>query len=381
MSYIGSEEISKIREGTGYIQRLYLGSELVFKYTNSVTYHIDDSTGITKVLRDVEYGTSCRTAYTADTPSGWGSEWKFVGWSTEKTANGTVLSSSNDKIMGHEAVDLYAVFEKVFTLSYAAGGGTGSMDAQTITQYYNNGSYSVGDANGVTFTLKAHEFERTDYTFNGWSIGELTKKEGDPITLSGDATATALWKVTFQTISSRDYRGDTFDIHGYGNGVAPNHWWDTDNSYENGEPVESDHGDVFNGYIEGSSDPADNLKNFTKVNLTGSKSITLSINDFHSAESMMNANSKGAFARIYFDNVLVLEANTKHIHEGWCEACEDITEEELKKKHLQYTKTVDGETYQKVLNQLKDKTKVTVQHCHYNMDGNCEAAQCDLKIE
>lgn len=202
MSYAGSDKIGKIREGTGYIKRIYHGSTMVFKYTNPVIYHIDDSTSISKVTRDVEYGASCRSAYTAGTPSGWGSEWVFVGWKTNKTADDDILTSSDteDK-MGHSTVNLYAVFKKEFKLSYAAGGGTGSMTPQTITQYYNNGNYSVGDANGVTFTLKANGFSRENYTFDGWSISSTTKKAGDSITLSGDATATALWKANTKTLT------------------------------------------------------------------------------------------------------------------------------------------------------------------------------------
>lgn len=381
MSYIGSSEIGKVREGTGYIKRIYLGSELVFKYTNPVTYHIDTGNSYTE---DVEYDASCLSP-SKGTPTKTG--YTFFGWATSSTA-----VSESDKLstkkMGHNAIDLYAIFKKEYKLSYANGGGTGTMTADTITQYYNHGKYSTGDDKGVTFTLKANGFSRTDYTFNGWSISSTTKNPGDPITLSGDATATALWKVNFTTIDSRDYRlydkerdGYWFDIHGYGNGVAPNHWWDTENSYKNGEPVESNHGDVFNGDIHGSSDPNKNLTNFTKFNLVGSKSITLTIYDFHSAESIYYAGNKkkGSNARIYFDNVLVIDANTHHFKEGTCPICKNDTE--LKKTHLKYEITIEGEAYQNLLNQVSDKTKVTIQHCHYYMDGDCEAARCILVIK
>ncbi len=69
-----------------------------------------------------------------------------------------------------------------FTVSYAAGAGSGTAPAaQTV-------------AEGTEITLAENPFTYEGYTFTGWLAGEQVYKPGDKFTVSADTVFTAQWK-------------------------------------------------------------------------------------------------------------------------------------------------------------------------------------------
>lgn len=145
-----------------------------------VTYLVDSGNEYTE---DIEVGTSC-LAPTTFVPELDG--YTFKGWREDNVASGDVLT---DKMIdSEEPITLYAVFEKVITLTYdgngATGGSTSSPDPVHI--YYNNGNKTEAE-----FTLAANGFTKTDYNFSGWDLGAA----GTTIKLSESATAKAQWTI------------------------------------------------------------------------------------------------------------------------------------------------------------------------------------------
>lgn len=74
---------------------------------------------------------------------------------------------------------------ETYTVSFAPGTGTGSMDSATV---------NAGDS----YTLPACGFTHTnsERVFYKWSVGGERKDPGDPIIVSADTTVTALWVYT-----------------------------------------------------------------------------------------------------------------------------------------------------------------------------------------
>ena len=145
---------------------------------SSVTYIVDVDTSY---IEEVESGTSCLEPKTF-TPFKEG--WEFLGWREDTVASADVLSH---KLMGDDAVTLYAVYRKAVSLSYNGNGAqSGSVASQSGTAYYNG----AGNTEDVTFTLAGNGFARSDYNFTGWDLGAA----GASITLSEDTVVYAQWE-------------------------------------------------------------------------------------------------------------------------------------------------------------------------------------------
>ena len=214
-----------------------------------------------------------------------------------------------------EGIELYAVFKKNVTLTYNGGGATsGNIASHSGDAYYNNGKTA-----GAELELKSNGFARTNYTFSRWAAGSKSGTKynaGGKITITADTTMYAMWKAKTFTTSS-------FTIHGYGNSNYPN-------------AVKSE--SVLKTLI-------------SSIDLTGFGSISLSIGNFHSSDGIENANNSGAQARIKLSGTTVITATT----------------------HSK-SKTTGSGSY--------DCSSITgsrsVEHCYYNMDGDCEADGCTL---
>ena len=177
--YIGSNTY-KCFLGNVKMKKGYIGGTRVYSAGEIVTYIID--TGITK-QEEVDEGSSTLSPKTF-TPSKTG--WTFIGWRSDKTANGSVLTS---KIMGDSPITLYAVFRQTITVSYAGNGHTGGSTAsQTGYRYYNNGNVA-----NPSFTLSANGFTKTNYIFTGWKSGSTDYSAGQSITLSSNLALSAQW--------------------------------------------------------------------------------------------------------------------------------------------------------------------------------------------
>ena len=121
------------------------------------------------------------------------SGWSFLGWRTDKTANGTVQSSI---IAGTSTINLYAVYRATITLSYNGNGATsGSTASQTGYRYYNNGNIT-----NPSFTLRSNGFARTNYKFVNWRLNSTSGtayNAGANITLSSNSTMYAYWEASY----------------------------------------------------------------------------------------------------------------------------------------------------------------------------------------
>jgi len=72
-----------------------------------------------------------------------------------------------------------SVYKRTVKLQYNANGGSGTIAAQEVTQYYNSGYASSGANNGATlstptFTLPSSGVTKTYYTLNKWAAGSTS---------------------------------------------------------------------------------------------------------------------------------------------------------------------------------------------------------------
>lgn len=232
-----------------------------------------------------------------------------------RTDNAASSSVLTEKDVDTEEFTLYAVFKRTVTLSFNGNGSTsGSVETKSGTTYYNNGNKL-----GATFTAPSSGFKRTRYAFSTWALGSASGTRyhaGDSISVTENTVAYAKWKaVTFTT--------SQFDIHGYGN-----------SSYPNAVKEESETKTLI-----------------SSIDLTGFSTISLYIGNFHSSDSIEYDNSHGAKARIKLSGTTVIEVST----------------------HSE-SKTTGSGSY----NCASITGSRSVQYCYYNMDGNCEAAECTL---
>ena len=116
----------------------------------------------------------------------------FRGWSTSATANAQTQYTTLNKQAFAANTTLYALYQQTIKLSYNAGGGSGSMAAQTNTRYYSsNGTYV-----NPSFKVAANGFTRAGYTFNQWrrdSTSGATVNAGATLSLNKNATLYAAW--------------------------------------------------------------------------------------------------------------------------------------------------------------------------------------------
>lgn len=171
---------AKLNIGAAKVKKMYRGDVKVYSAGNICTYHVD--TGIT-YQEEVDEGASCLSPKSF-TPAKAG--WEFVGWREDQTAGSSVLTG---KLMGDDPVTLYAVFQKVVTLSYNGNGATsGSTAAQAGIRYYNNGNVL-----NPGFTVMANGFAKSGYIFTGWMSGSTAYTAGQSVTLSSSLVLTAQW--------------------------------------------------------------------------------------------------------------------------------------------------------------------------------------------
>lgn len=160
-----------------------IGATRVYSAGNTVTYHVD--TGVT-YQEEVDEGESCLLPKTF-TPSK--SEWTFVGWRSDGTPNGNVVSSL---AMEDAPITLYAVFRQTITLTYNGNGNTGGSTAtQTGTRYWNTGNVS-----NPSFALSENGFAKSGYTFSKWALDSASGTQyaaGASVALSANATMYAVW--------------------------------------------------------------------------------------------------------------------------------------------------------------------------------------------
>ena len=108
----------------------------------------------------------------------------FTGWNTKADGSGT--SCTNGQTITPTAnLTLYAQWEKIYTITFNANGGSGTMSALTVKE-------------GASQKLTSNSFTRSGYTFTGWNTkadGSGTSyTNGQTITPTANLTLYAQWK-------------------------------------------------------------------------------------------------------------------------------------------------------------------------------------------
>ena len=164
------------------------GKPDVFDGYATLSYYANGGEGApaaeTKVLTDG------KAQFTVSSAVPTRSEYKFLGWSTDKAAT-TAQYKAGDKLeLSENGMELYAVWELnplvKYTLSYNANGGEGAPKAQSVESRTGSGKLVVS---GTVPT-------REGYIFCGWSrvtSGYAQYQPGDPIEIEKDVTLYALW--------------------------------------------------------------------------------------------------------------------------------------------------------------------------------------------
>lgn len=175
----------KMYLGAAKITKAYLGSQRVYSAGNTVTYKVDS--GVT-YQEEVDSGASCLEPLTfTPTKSGWA----FMGWRTDATASGSVLTS---KVMGDNPITLYAVFKQTVKLTFYNGTTTPTVTPRV--RYYNNG-------NVANPTITMSQTSKTGWTARGWGTGtagnaEAVYASNAAVTLTASLT---LYGLYYQTIT------------------------------------------------------------------------------------------------------------------------------------------------------------------------------------
>jgi len=103
----------------------------------------------------------------------------FEGWSY----GGTTYQAGQSITMPSGDIVLTAVWEKTYKITFAKGGGAGTLPANIV------------DKAGTTVTLPDSSLSKIDYTFAGWNDGTATYQAGTEFVIpSSDVTLTAVWE-------------------------------------------------------------------------------------------------------------------------------------------------------------------------------------------
>ena len=186
--------LSIIKYNNTELDKVIYGTSTVYQRI-TVNYYCENT--VYKSIKVITGSSVSLASSNAASKSGW----SFIGWRTDKTANGTVQSSIT---AGTSTINLYAVYRQSITLSYNGNGATsGSTASQTGYRYYNN-----GNTVNPSFTLRSNGFTRTNYEFVNWRMGSASGtayNAGASITLSSNSTMYAYWQITYTTTTLKYY--------------------------------------------------------------------------------------------------------------------------------------------------------------------------------
>lgn len=146
------------------------GTKEIWSAGSMVTYVVDTDKTYTE---EVDYGATC-LAPTTFTPEKSG--WEFIGWREDTTASSDVLTG---KVMGSDAITLYAVYTQGADISFVFDNKTHSM---TSFRYCN----ASGDTRNATISVPYGE-DYSGWTWRGWSNANVTTADGEVFTNGGGA--------------------------------------------------------------------------------------------------------------------------------------------------------------------------------------------------
>ena len=128
----------------------------------------------------------------------------FSKWNNKSDGSGYSSYKPGYTIHGYqEDIDLYAIWLKVFTITYNANGGSGTMSSQTVTE----GDYTY---------LTSNKFTRSGYQFDKWN----TKANGSGTSYSNGAYIKPTANVTLWAQWKRVYKV-TFNANGGSGTMSP----------------------------------------------------------------------------------------------------------------------------------------------------------------
>ena len=144
-----------------------------------ITYNANGGSGAPS-QQTKSHGYDITLSSTIPTKSGY----EFLGWSTSNTAT-TATYSAGSKFSSNANTTLYAVWRKLYTITYNANGGSGAPSAQS-------------KKHGQDITLSTTIPTRSKYDFLGWSTSNTatsaTYTAGSKFTNNADTTLYAVWK-------------------------------------------------------------------------------------------------------------------------------------------------------------------------------------------
>lgn len=135
--------------------------------------------------------------------------YKFKGWALTSSAKSAKYSDGESITIAADTT-VYAVWDKIvtYTITYNANGGTIS-GSTTIT-------VTGTESEGAVHTLKTSSTaSRSGYVLSAWSSGSKSFSPGTSVTVTGNATFTAVWILPTYTITY------VFDKQSYGQLKAP----------------------------------------------------------------------------------------------------------------------------------------------------------------
>ena len=119
----------------------------------------------------------------------------FTGWNTKADGSGTSYTN-RQRVTVNANTTLYAQWEKDYTITFNANGGSGTMSALTVKE-------------GASQKLTSNSFTRSGYTFTGWNTkadGSGTSyTNGQTITPTANLTLYAQWGTTSGTTAGHDW--------------------------------------------------------------------------------------------------------------------------------------------------------------------------------
>ena len=120
------------------------------------------------------------------------SEEPFVCWSVKVGDNDTEYKQPGEKLLVNADTTVTAIWKTEYTVSFENGGGSGTMNSETVTSF-------------DTYTLPESGFTApTGKTFGGWLVktqgkSAKTMQPGDEIVVSDNTTVKAIWGASITT--------------------------------------------------------------------------------------------------------------------------------------------------------------------------------------
>ena len=163
--------------------------------TGLTTYTITfDANGGSGIIRPQTMVASVAQAIAANTFTRTGYE--FTGWNTDPDGESGTAYTDGQSITPTGDLTLYAQWRQVFTITFDANGGIGTMEPQTFSA-------------GVAQAISTNTFTKDDYAFASWNTAAdgsgISYTDGQSITISGNMTLYAQWRELRGTLNGYDW--------------------------------------------------------------------------------------------------------------------------------------------------------------------------------